>query len=596
MIAITRILTLKRYKKHPMNKAFRIKFYLTGLLWLTACQSSSPDSRDIPTEVVVWELNNPSGLNPLTANDAAALQVLQYTHQKLLQFDYGDYSLQPVLARSRPNITPQPDGSLHLQYQIRPEARWDDGTSITAADVLFTYKAALHPGVAASHLSPYLSDVTDLVTDAEDPQSFTIVCRQAHLRAEVNTGGELTILPAHVYDPDGLLQSYTLADIAAGNWQPDSGNAAVFAEQFSSITLSRDPAAISGSGPYRLQEWLPGQRLVMARKDAWWGDDVPGRPNHYFEAYPQYIVHEIISDQTAAITALKAGTLDVMRGIKARDYREDLMTNDRVTAAYQLMQPPQFSYSCFGINQRQPLFADSLTRQALAMLVPYDRLVSDVLFGFGERIAGPVLPFMKPWHNPAIQPYTTQPDSAAVLLAAAGWTDSDKDGILDRQINGGKQVFRFSFLLNGGNSEREKIALMYQDALAKAGIIMEIQPMEWSIYLEKLETFDFDMFYVVFSTDPALEDFSQLWKTTSASNFTGFGNPAIDSLIDAINTTLYDEQRKTLVHQFQEEIHREVPYIFLWTPQNRIAIHQRFTNLHISSYRAGYWVPGFQLQ
>ncbi len=579
-----------------MNKAFRIKFSLMGLLWLTACNDSAPDSRQLPTEVVVWELNNPSGLNPLTANDAAALQVIQYTHQKLLHFDYGDYSLQPVLAASRPIITLQPDGTQHLRYQIRPEARWDDGTPVSAADVLFTYKAALHPGVAAAHLSPYLADVIDLVTDAANPQAFTIICRQAHMRAEVNTGGELPILPAHVYDPNGLMLSYTLADIAAGNWQPDSGDAALFAEQFSSISLSSDPAAISGSGPYRLQEWIPGQRLVMARKSDWWGDLLTNTPNHYFEAYPQYIVHEIISDQTAAITALKAGTLDVMRGIKARDYREDLMTNDRVTGAYQLHQPPQFSYSCFGINQRRPHFADSLTRQALALLVPYDRLVNDVLFGFGDRIAGPVLPFMKPWHNPAVQPYTSQPDSAAALLATAGWTDSDKDGILDRQVNGGKQVFRFSFLLNAGNSEREKIALIYQDALAKAGIAMEIQPLEWSLYLEKLETYDFDMFYVAFSTDPALEDFSQLWKTNSPSNFSGFGSPATDSLIDAINTTIAEEERKVLVHRFQEVIHQEVPYIFLWTPQNRIAIHQRFTNLHISAYRAGYWVPGFQLQ
>lgn len=566
--------------------------FLALLLLLSRC-SSSPSS---PAEhaVIVWELNEPSSLNPLTSNDLAAQLILNYTHQKLLNYDYDTYDIQPVLAASRPAIQLLGDSAMQLTYTLRPEATWDDGTPITAEDVLFTYKTILHPAVPADHLKPYLSSVAAFTIDSANPRQFTVTCQPIQMRAELATGAEAFILPKHHYDPTGLLDSIPLAQPLSG----DSAQLVAFAAAFNHIGYARQPDSVKGSGAYQVSTWERNQRIRVSRKKDWWGQAIPPGNNEYFEAYPTEITHEIIADQAAAITALKGGQLDVMRSIRAKDYREDLMVNDRIRTNYQLHQPPQFSYSCFGINQQHPFLDDKKTRQALAYLVPYDRMRNDILYGFGEPITGPVLPFVQQWHNDTLAPYTYQPQKATQLLNEAGWGDADQDGILDKMINGQREPFRFSFLYNAGNRDREKVALMFQDALEKVGIEMVITPFEWSIYLDKIMAHDFDMFYVVLSTDPGLEDFSQLWHTSSAhggSNFVRFGNTETDALIEAINTTLDEEKRADLVRRFQAILHEELPYLFLWTPENRIVIHHRLENGHVSAYRPGFWTPGLRL-
>ncbi len=567
-------------------------FILLLLLLLSRC--SGPSAESTPNEVIVWELNEPSSLNPLTANDLAAQLLLNYTHQKLLNYDYDTYELIPVLAANRPEITLLGDTAMQLAYTLRPEATWDDGTPITGYDVAFTYKVIAHPDIPADHLKPYLSSITHIEVDADHPKQFTLTCQPVQMRAEISTGAEAFILPKHVYDPEGWLDDIRYNATLTG---PEEKLSA-FADYFTHIRFARQPDSIIGSGAYKIARWETGQRVVVTRKDNWWGDAVEAKQNEYFEAYPTTITHEIISDQSAAITALKGGQLDVMRSVRAKDYREDLMENERVNDQFNLHQPPQFSYSCFGIHQQHRFLNDKLTRQALAYLVPYQRMREDILYGFGEPITGPVLPFIAQWYNDTLQPYTYQPEKAAALLRQAGWVDRDQDGLLEKQIDGEWVPFSFSFLYNAGNRDREKVALMYQNALEKAGIQMDITPFEWSIYLDKIMSHDFDMFYVVLSTDPGLEDFSQLWHTASAnggSNFVEFGDASTDALIDSINTTLDEAQRADLVRQFQAILHDEVPYIFLWTPENRIAIHNRLENGHLSAYRPGFWTPGLRL-
>lgn len=566
--------------------------FLIMLVWMAACRpdTAAPAPDD---QLVVWELNEPSSLHPLLANDLAAQLLLNYTHQKLLNYDFETYKLVPVLADSLPLVEPLGDSSLSITYRIRKEATWADGVPVTGYDVAFTCKAIAHPAIGADHLKPYLKSITKVMVDPDQPKRITFICQPIHVRAINTTGAEFFILPRHHYDPEGYLRKIPYQYPLQG----DSSTMQAFADGFTQLDYARQPEAMLGSGPYRISEWVYGQRVTASKIPNWWGHEVTEDTSAYFEAYPASITHEIISDQAAAITAMKAGKVDVMRSIRPKDFREDLMQNAAFKARFRLAHPPQFSYSCFGINMRHPLFQDQKTRQALAYLTPYDRMRKDLLYGFATAITGPVLPVVEQWYNDTLKPYTYQPEKAARLLSEAGWRDSNGDGILDKMMDGDRVSFSFNFMLNAGNREREKVALMYQNALAQAGIEMEITPFEWSIYLDKIMQHDFEMFYVVLSTDPGLEDFSQLWHTSSAdggSNFVFFGNTYTDSLVTAINTTLAEEQRADLVNQLQAIIHRQVPYIFLWSPENRIAISKAWKGGHISAYRPGYWAPALR--
>lgn len=577
-----------------MNTPWRTLFsaVLIGLM-LTGCVRPI----DRPAQVRVWELDDPTGLHPFVSKDAPAYLAMSMVFQKLMNYSHETYELLPVLAAKRPELERVEEGGLILHFELRQEARWDDSSPITGHDVAFSFKAAIHPLVRSEHLKPYLSFVDSIAVDQENPKHFSVFCNAQHMRAEVSIGVETFIIPKHVYDPDGLLDRATIRQLREDIEFRKLPEIEQFAIAFQDIGFLRDPAKINGSGGYRLAEWQTAQRLILERKADWWADDVKDSQNEYLEANPERVVIEIINDQTAALTTLKAGRLDVLRAVKPREFREEMLARENMRERFHLEHPAQFSYSCFGINMRHPILGDKQIRQAMAHLVNYDRMIEEVMYGFSQRITGPVMPFMKLWHNPALKPRTFDPNKAKTLLAEAGWADSNNDGILDRMVNGKRQDFRFTFMLNAGNREREMVALIYQQDLEQAGIQMDIQTFDWGIYLDKLTAHDFDMFYIVLSSEPGLEDFSQLWHTESAnggSNFVWFGNADTDRLIETINSTLDEQERVAHVHRFLETLYEEVPYIFLWSSENKIAISKAFDNTNISAIRPGFWVPGFR--
>ncbi len=566
------------------------------IMILNGCKKYSKLTNE-PPNLSIWEIDDPPGLNPLLTFDASSTEIRPLLFQSLLNFSYDDYSLIPVLARSRPRIEQLADTAMVLHYEIRPEARWDNGSHVTARDVLFSYKAIASPAIAADYLKPYLQMVDHIEIDPSDSLSLRIYTRQIHMRAEASTGYEIPILPEYFYDPKHVLRAYSFRELYDMDKATDTA-LIKWGERFSSPEFARTGDSMSGSGAYRLERWDEGERIVLKKKEHWWGEEIRDTANMYFEAHPEMISYRIINDQTAALTALKGGQLDVMRSVKARDFKS-LLENPSYQDKLKLFTPPMLAFSALGINMRSPLFEDRSTRQAIAFLIDYDRLMKDVMYGFAERCIGPVYPSLKKYYNDSITPYRLDPAKAQKLLKLSGWGDHDGDGWLDRMVNGKKTDFEFDFITNKGQEEREKVALIVQENLRKAGIRMNIVSLEWGLVLEHLFSHDFDMMYISMVGDPAPEDYSQLWGRASRNggyNFVNFGNDYSDSLIAKINRTLDEDERARYIRELQVIIHREVPYVFLWTPENRIAIRYPFENMHISAYRPGFWPGGFILE
>lgn len=568
---------------------------LSTLLSLAACNTPADHSSN---EVKIWTLDGPKGLNPYNTNDATATLIEGKIYQKLLNIDHESYELIPVLARKRPDIEVLGDSGMRMTFELRPEAKWDNGKAITAKDVVFSFKALICPHINDQALKPYLDFVEGFQLYDDDPLKFTILCNQVNMRAEYSAGHEVWIIPDYVFDPEGLLNAYSYTELKNNKKLENNPDILQFADRFNSPLHNHDSTGISGSGPYALQSWQSGQRLRLIRKKIWWGDQIQEDGNEYFEAYPEIITYEIINDQTAAITALKGEQIDVMRSIKANAYKNDLMKNKKLKKHFNLFEAPFFAFSYLGLNLHNPKLSNQKTREALACLVDYDRLMKDVLSGFGERVVGPVHPLMEKFYNDTIKLYQYNLEKAKTLLAEAGWVDSDGDNVLDREIDGETIPFKLSYMYNTGNSEREKIGLILQESFKQAGIELELNNIDWSIYLDKLADHDFEMYYGVWGGEPAPEDYKQIYYTSSSnggSNYTYFGNAESDALIDKINRTIDDDTRADLVRQFQVVLHHTISYIFLWAPMNRIAVHKRFENTHISGYMPGYWIPGFKL-
>ncbi|MCB0401762.1 MAG: hypothetical protein KDD41_06740 [Flavobacteriales bacterium] len=547
--------------------------------------------------VISHELSDAQMLNPVNYSDAGAGYILKNIFYPLLSIDFKTLELVPLVAEARPEIEVTEDNKMNITYRIRKEATWDDGTPITPKDVEFTLKVIKNPKVDNVNNKPYFEFIEDMVFYDDDPQKFTFKCKDVYILAEVQSG-DLPLLPRSIYDPKNLMDGYSIRELTENQEKLASDPKIIeFAEDFNSEKYQRDKNFIIGCGPYLLDDWQTGQKVVLKKKENWWGDKLKGA-GEYFNINPPQIVYLTINDQTTAKEALIAGEVDVMRGIKAKDFQE-LLETEKFKANFKDHTPPQMAYTYLGVNVRKPMFSDKRTRQALAHLIDVDKIIDKIALGYGERAIGPIHPAKEKMYNKNLKPYDYSPEKAKALLAEAGWADTDGDGILDNTIQGEKMKFEMNYLYNQGNDTRKAVGLLFQEEARKVGIIVNVISQDWSIFLETTKTHDFDMYYGAWISTPIPNDHKQIYHTSSyngGSNYTGFGNDETDALIDEIRVTIDEDKRAELNYKFQEILHDECSYLFLYYPLERIAIHKRFSNAETSAMRPGYQLTGFTVE
>lgn len=586
----------------------KVLFFLPLLAILFSCGGGSGSENVVSkragiNEVVVHIPGDAQGLNTLTSSDATSSQILTNINEALLYMDDDTYEYVPLLAVSRPNIEMIEEGpyagGMKIDFEIRPEAKWDNGEPITGHDYAFTLKIIKNPAVyEVGHYRPYFNYIDDVIVDEENPKKFTLMCNRVYILAESAAGG-LEILPAYHYDPKGLMAKFSIKELnnpANAEKLKQNQDLIDFAKEFTSEKYSREPGFIVGSGPYKFDSWQTGQRITLSKKDNWWGKDLVGTEK-VFANYPDKIIYEVIVDDATTVSAVRDESVDVCRSFPSKIFVEDLMKNDKFKQKFNLYTPPFISYSYLGINVRNPKFSDKNVRKALAHAYDVDYVIEVFSYGLAERTIGPFHPSTK-YYNKNIKPYEFDLDAAKKLLDEAGWTDTDGDGVRDKMISGKKVPLEIAFKYVPGSPTTESILLLYQKNLQEIGVKMTLETREWTIYLDELDKHNFEMYIGAWVTDPGLSDPYQLWHTESyngGSNYVGFGNAETDALIEKIQVTLDEQERNKLYMRFQEILHDEVPYIFTTSPLKKIAIHKRFNNAEGKATRIGYIVRQFQL-
>jgi len=524
-------------------------------------------------------------LTPLNTSDSGATIIFLHVFQTLVQIDFKDYSIAPVLAKARPVYTELPGGKLQADMEIRPEATWDNGEPITGHDVDFSIRVLKNPKTDSKALKPYLEDIEEIIIDKDNPKKFTLIYAKPYMIAE-SALTDFYIIPAYVYDPDGIMEKFTVKELyeaAKDGSLENDPNIIKFADQYNGSQFQRE--VVVGSGAYDFLCWQVNQRVVLKLKENWWGHQV-AKENHWFEAFPEVLIFETINDLTTATVALKGEKLDAMRGIEPKPFVTDLRESKKFTSKFHTATPPLFSYDYMAMNERRDKFSDVRTRKALAHIMNVDQLIESFCYGLGERVASFTHPSLTERLNPNVKPYAHDHAKAKELLTAAGWKDTDGDGTLDKEIDGEKVDFTIDLHFNTGNSRRERACLIFQEEARKAGIKVNILPLEWSVMLERAKSNNFDMVTMGWISSPLESDPKQIWHTDSqtggGSNYAGFGNAKTDQIIDDLRKEMNDQKRYALYHQLHQEIHDDVPYIFLLAQKERIAINKNL-NLNLNS-------------
>jgi peptide/nickel transport system substrate-binding protein len=598
--------TMQQYMYSMKFRLFLLASALSPLLCLLDSCSSGTGKKEQkeptlqtqnPDQVVVWQLADPEMLNPFITTEATADNIMRIMFQALLEIDYKTLQLTPVLAESRAVIEKTPTGGMNLTFRIRDQARWANGTPVTAKDVEFTVKATFNPSLNNPAVKETMDFISDVKLYPEDPRKVTIMCDNVYFLLEAGCGG-FQILPEYFYDPKGLLKEYTVRQfIKEPKKYEKEAKVQEFAKDMFSEKRLRDKHFISGSGPYDLDSWTPNKQVVVKKKEHYWGDSLADKVP-YLAAFPKKIVFRTINDYQSAVVALKAGDVDVLNTILAKEFVS--MKNDpAMKERFNIYTPDMLSYYFIGMNCKSKLLRGVKTRQAISCLTDVDKIIQTILYGLATPAVGPIPSTDKKNFNNDIKPYPFDPTKARALLAEDGWKDTNGDGILDKVIDGERCEFNVSFTINSGNATRKAIGLIFIEEARKAGIKVTLVEQELNTYLNNLKKHNVEMFISAWIASPTGNDLKPIWHTEAAqpggNNFANFTNPSCDSLLDAIRVELNEDKRADLWKKFQLLLHNEAPFVFLYNPTERIAISKKFTNAEPSVMRPGFEVSQFKL-
>ena len=458
-----------------------------------------------------------TGLIPNITSDAPSHAVSGLIYDGLVQTD-KDLNWIPSMAESWQFSK----DCLSLTFKLRKDVKWHDGKPFTAEDVHFTYKTMMNPKTPTAYRDDF-----ELVRDVQvlDPYTVRVIYSQPYAKALGSWG--TAMLPKH------LLAKYV--------------------EEGKLREAPQNTTSPIGTGPYKFQEWKSGEKVVLvANKDYY----VQGRP------YLGRVVYRVIPSQATIFLELKAKGVD-MADLTAIQYARQT-DYAAFKQDYNKYRYSANRYTYFGFNLKDPRFADKRVRQAFAYAINKPELIEGVVMGLAREATGPYRPGT--WaYTDKVKRYPYDPAKARHLLAAAGWTDRNGDGIL-RNKDG--QPFTFTIRTNQGNEERKKLAELIQQRLKEIGVQTDIQTIEWAAFLkEYIKQKRFEVIILGWGTgiDP---DQYPVWHSSQMGpdqlNQISYANPEVDALLEKGRTSCIQKDRVATYHRIQEILAEDQPLIFLY--------------------------------
>jgi peptide/nickel transport system substrate-binding protein len=296
-------------------------------------------------------------------------------------------------------------------------------------------------------------------------------------------------------------------------------------------------------------------------------------------------VQRVIPDQQTQFLELKSGGMDQM-GLTPLQFSRQTASGD-FTRNFRKYSYVGNGYTYLGYNLQRPMFQDVRVRRALGYAIDKREIIDIVLLGLGAPAEVPYKPGTV-WHNDRVRGVPYDPERARALLAEAGWKDEDGDGVLDK----GGEPFRFKILTNNGNEQRVNTATVIQHRLAKIGVAVEVQRLEWAAFInEFVDKRRFDAVLLGWSLDPDPDQYI-IWHSSKTGpkefNFITYANAEVDELLEKGRRTFDVDQRKRIYDRFQEILADEQPYTFLYYPQSLPAVHCRVLGIDPAPAGIGY--------
>ena len=507
-------------------------------------------------------------MNPYLTTAFITQQVSPAVIEPLVAVDpEGQY--YPVLAAEAPS--PENGGvsedGLTVTWRLKEGVTWSDGEPFTADDVVFTYRAASDSASGSVRAGAY-----EKVASVEAVDDHTVQVTYTEFDSSYLDLFQWGILPEHATGEPAEMTDWS---------------------------FNREPV---GTGPFVLDDWRTGDRIIMSRNDSFRDEGQPYLDGVVFLVVP--------SEETRAAMMLR-GDADVMLwpGSTLRDTFEEAenVTNERAPSIWIMRMFLNLGERGNPVEGQapHPILGDVRVRQALAYGIDYDLIIDELAEGRVNRAESP---FELGWYACDVDGYTYDPERAAALLEEAGWIDVDGDGI--REAQGAEHAedgteLRLEMVGYTGLRLLEQTELVIADLLSDIGVEIEVRNVEQGVLFggwadaaaRKTGDFDILMYDTGAGINPQLHVFELLHSSRiprqenegAGGNYSRYSNPTVDEALDEAGSSASLEQRREAYCTAAEAVNEDVPQIYLYQFEDGHAVSTRLQDFQVSTWGNLVW-------
>jgi peptide/nickel transport system substrate-binding protein len=488
-------------------------------------------------------------LNEANINELLFLSLVRHSWDE----KSGDLVTEPMIAKE---WKWEKDSSA-IFIKLRNDINWSDGKKLTADDVIFSFDLYSDPLVESYLYGTFKNFYADKENHIDVLKTFE---KRSDYEVKINfiPGSrpslyclDFPVIPKHIFekiDRKNLVNSEL-------NFTPVS------------------------SGPFMFEKWDKNNVIVLKKNYSSPFSTEGNIGKIYFKIIPEY---------SSRLTQLKNGEIDLMEDVKAGDAKE-LSANK----AFTIIPVKGREYDYIGWNNidpviyqktqktvPHPILGNSLVRRALTLSINRNEILKEYLGGYGQIANSPIAPIFKNAVNSTLKPYAFNIDSAKKLLAEAGWKDVNKDGVLEK--NG--KPFKLNIAITASKPRRALAAALIKNTYKQAGIDLNVEQVEGSVFAEKLGARAFDAWmagwFVPIPLDLKISWYGDLKKTPM--NLCGFRDNRADRLLDEIENTSSASKKNSLYRELEELLYSEQPVSFLYWVDNIVACNSSIKNIEVN--------------
>ncbi len=516
--------------------------------------------------IVLSSRGGPKTFNPIVENESSSSEFTGLIFQGLTDLDPKTGLPRPALAQS---WSVDSSGKVYV-FKLRQGLRFNDGSPLTAQDVVFTWKElAFHPKILCA-----MRDI--LMVDGKLPEVAALDDLTVEFRLPTTFGPFVA---------------------AAGGLPVLSKNrlAAKAGEAFNAAYgLDTPPDSLIGAGPFKLARYEGGQRGVFVKNPFYWKTDSAGKNLPYLDT----LLMTIVQDQKAEVLKFKAGEIDamdvqpgdfpVLKPLEAEGKFKIHRTGASLSSFYVVFNQNTQTDKA-GKPYVDPVklawFRDRNFRAAISFAIERKAIRDIVWNGLGHDANGPQSPSTGYWWNAKLPPLSQNLDSAKALLGASGFTWDALGKLRDKAGN----PVKFSMVTNAENQARIETAGLIRKDLERLGIDVVFTQLEFNALVSKLDnTHDWECVMLGLSgggSDPHFG--ANVWISSGRTHmwFPRQKNPStawekeLDSLVAAGVKQVDTASRKKTYDRLQEVVRAEQPFVYLGHPEAMGAIRDKFGNV-----------------